>query len=451
MKIVIIGAGKVGCAIAKGLSQEKHDVVIVDRNSAIVNKLVNELDILGVAGDGSLAADLREAGAERADVVISVTRSDQTNLLCCLVAKALGAKHTIARVREPAYSEQFEFMRTSLGIDMLVNSDRETADEIARHLRYPNAEHVETFGHGKVDLVAVRISDELLPTGEALSELVKRSKFKLLVCAIERDGEVIIPDGKTVIYPDDVVYFTGDFRTVNAVFDQMGVGDVSIGNMIVVGGSRICQYLSKLLISIGIKVKIIEEDAERCKLLATELPKATVVCGDGGDKSLLLEEGIDKADSFVTLTGSDELNILLSLFAKSHDVDKVITKVSSGSFMELTGPLELGSVVSPVRVMSDKIIKYTRSLQASDNDSVCSFYRIVDEKAEAIEFDLGTNKRFVGKALKELRFKKNVIIAAVIRGRELIVPDGSTVILPEDRIIVISAGYQFSSPEETLQ
>lgn len=450
MKIIIIGAGKVGCAIAKGLSGEKHDVVIVDRNSDVVNKLVNELDILGVVGDGSLATDLHEADVERADLVIAVTRSDQTNLLCCLVAKALGAKHTVARVREPAYSEQFEFMRASLGIDMLVNSDGETADEIARHLRYPNAEHVESFGRGRVDLVAIRITEGLPEEGVILSDLVKKFRLKMLVCVIEREGDVIIPDGRTTVLPGDVVYFTGDYHTVNAVFDKLGVGDVDIKSMIIIGGSRIGLYLAKLLLGIGIQVKIIESDRARCDFLATELPRATIVRGDGSDKALLVEEGIDRVGSFVTLTGSDELNMLLSLFAKSHGVAKVITKVSSGSFVDLTGPLELGTVVSPRRVMSDKIIKYTRSLQVPKSDSVRSLYRIVDEKAEAIEFALTDNPAFIGKSLRELRFKKNVIIAGITRGREVIIPDGSTTIEKDDRIIVISAGYRFAQPEELL-
>lgn len=450
MKIVVIGAGKVGSALAKGLSHENHDIVIIDRNADVVENLVNELDILGVVGDGSLAAEQREADVHHADLVIAVTVSDQTNLLCCLVAKALGAKYTIARVREPAYSEQAEFMRASLGIDLLVNPDNESAQEIARHLRYPNAENVDTFGRGRADLVGVRVEEGNPMAGLTLREFAERSKIKVLVCVIAREGEIVIPDGNTVVKPGDVVYFTGSYRSVDALFRKLDLDVVKIHSMIIIGGGRVTRYLARLLIESGMKVKIIESNRRKCEILAAELPAATVICGDGANQKLLDEEGIDRVDSFVTLTGNDELNILLSLYAKTHGVTKVITKVNGASFAELMGTLELGTVVSPKSVVSEQIIKYTRAMQAPVGGGVRALYKIADEHAEAVEFAVEGDPAFAGKPLRDLRLKPNVIIACILRGRELIIPDGSTTVETNDSLIVISADYRFAKLEEIL-
>ncbi len=451
MKIVIIGAGKVGFEIAKELSGENHDIVIIDGDKSTVDNIVGGLDILGVVGNGALADIQLEAGVKNADIVMAVTRSDETNIVCCLVARSLGAKRTIARVREPDYSAQSEFMRDRLGIDMLVNPEHEAAEEIARHLRYPGAEHVDVLRRGKADLVGVRTADESPFVGRQLREIVSEMKLKMLVCAVERDGEVIIPDGSTEMRAGDVVYFTGNYKSVDAMLRKTGHSLQPVGSMIIIGGGRISLYLARILLDSGIKVKIIEQDMERCRVLSEALPKAAVICGDGGDKQILIEEGIDIVDSFVTLTGNDEENILLSLFAKTRGVDKIITKVNGESFTDLLSTLDIGTVISPKAVTSERIVKLTRSLQAPEGSSVRALYRIVGDKAEAVSFSVGDNSEFVGKRVRDIKFKPGVLLASIIRGRDYILPDGNAVFENGDEVLVVSASYKFKNLSEVLQ
>ena len=449
MKIVIVGAGKVGSEIARALSGENHNVVIVDSKRECVESLTQELDVLGLVGNGVVEDDLIEAGVKGADVVMAVTKSDETNVICCLVAKKLGARRTVARVREPEYSAQTEFMRSSLGIDLVVNPDKETADEIARLLRYPGAEHVDTLGHGKADIVGLRLEADCDIVGKSLRELFRTMKIKVLVCAVERDGEVIIPDGDNVFAEGDVVYFSGNYRSVDALLRQLELS-VFVRSVLIVGGSRISHYLASLLIDSGIKVKIIERNRIKCERLAEALPKALVVCGDGTDKNVLAEEGIDLVDSVITLTGGDEENILLSLYAKSRGVDKVITKVNGTTFSNLLATLDLGSVISPKSVASETLVRYTRSLQAPEGSNVLALYRIVGDKAEVVMFTANEGSKILGKPLKELRFRKGSLIAGVLRGREFIAPDGNTVIEAGDEVLVVSAKHKFYMLDDVL-
>lgn len=451
MKIAIIGAGKIGSSIAAELSGENHDIVLIDPDREVVERLTNELDLLGVCGNGMVEADQREAGVPRSDIVLAVTRSDEANIICCLIAKALGAAHTVARVRDPELSVQSGFMREKLGIDLLVNPEAEAAEEIARHLRYPNAEHVDCFGRGKVDLVAVRIPPSSSVAGVPLRDFGKSLKLKVLACAVERSGELVIPDGSTTLAEGDVIYVTGAYQSIDALFRRLELNTAPVRSMLVVGGGRITHYLAGILLDVGMKVKIIERDREKCERLAEALPKATVICGDGADKRLLVEEGIDLVSSFVSLTGNDEVNIILSLYAKSRGVDKVITKVNSDSFTDLLGALDLGTIISPPSVTGEQTAKFARSVQVPEGGSgISALYKIIGDKAEAVEFRVDDNEKFVGKTLRDITLKPGVILACITRGREVFIPDGDSTVEEGDLVVVISAAHKFMRLNEIL-
>lgn len=451
MKIAIIGAGKIGSSIAAELSGENHDIVLIDPDREVVERLTNELDVLGVCGNGMIEADQREAGIPRSDIVLAVTRSDETNIVCCLIAKALGAAHTVARVRDPELSVQSRFMRDKLGIDLLVNPEAEAAAEIARHLRYPNAEHVDCFGRGKADLVAVRIPAKSPVAGVPLRDFGKALKLKVLACAIEREGEVVIPDGGTTLTAGDVVYFTGTYQSIDALFRRLGLTSAPVRSMLVVGGGRITHYLARTLLDSGMRVKIVERDRDKCERLAEALPKATVICGDGADKKLLVEEGIDLVNSFVSLTGNDEFNIILSLYAKTHGVEKVVTKVNSESFTELLGTLDLGTIISPRAVTGEQTAKFARSVQVPEGGSgISALYKIIGDKAEAVEFRVDDNEKFAGRNLRDITLKPGVILACVTRGKEIFIPDGDSTVEEGDLVVVISAAHKFTRLDEIL-
>ncbi|MBR6788828.1 MAG: Trk system potassium transporter TrkA [Clostridia bacterium] len=450
MKIVIIGLGKVGQEIARALSGENHSIVAIDKEQYLVDNLVHELDIIGYAGNGVVAEDQINAGVKNADIVLAVTKSDETNVVSCLIAKVLGAKRTVARVRDPEYSTQSEFMRKMLGIDLVVNPDKEAADEIARFLRYPSAEYVDTIGNGKADLIGVRVDEDSLLAGTSLNKLFSMIKFKVLACVVERAGEVIIPWGETVFQPGDIVYFTGNYRSLDALLRKISPSTI-INSTLIVGGSRITHYLSQSLIESGHKVKIIEKNREKCERLSEMFPKATVICSNGSDKKLLSEEGIDGVDSFITLTGDDEQNILLSLYAVSKKVEKVVTKINDFTFAELFNDMELGSFVSPKRVASEKLVRYTRALETPHGSEIMELYKIADDKAELIMFGTREGSEILGKPLKELRVRRGTLIAGIIRGREFIVPDGNSTIEVGDEVLVVSAEDRYAHLDDVLR
>ena len=449
MKIVIIGAGKVGAAIATELASENHDVVILEPDREVLERLCSELDILGVCGNGLLEADQEAADVGKAQLVLAVTRNDETNIICCLMAKALGAVHTVARVRDPEYSAQAVFMREKLGIDLLVNPEYEAAKEITRLLRYTSADHVDSFGGGLADLAALRIDENSPLVGMALKDFPSLGTQRVLACAIERGDEVIIPDGSTVIEEDDLVYFVGTYASLNSLFHKIGEGSSNVKAVLIIGGGRIGHYLAKRLIEDGVKVKIIEQDIEACERLSDSLPKATIVCGDGTDKRLLFEEGMSTTDCLVSLTGNDEVNMILSLYAHSCGTERVITKVNDTSFAALLGDLDLGAIVSPKNVTSAQIVKLTRSLIAADESSISALYKIASGKAEAVEFEV-TESEVMNIPLKELKLKSGIIIAGILRDKTYIVPNGNSVLKEGDSAIVVTAKYMLGKLSDIL-
>ncbi len=452
MKIIVLGAGKVGKTLIKHMSNEDHDIIVVDQNATKVEEVVNQFDVIGVVGNGGSYDILMEAGAQDANLIICVTTSDELNILAGLMAKKMGTKHTIARVRNPDYSSQRDFMRNQLGFSMIVNPELEAASEIRRVLSFPSAVKVDTFSRGKVELAEFFVEDHSRLNGVELSQLHKITKTNILVCAVSHNEDVIIPDGNYVIKPGDHLYITGTHRDLSRFCLDIGVITTRIKNVIIVGGGKIAYYLSKQLSTQGIKVKIIEKDKNRCQVLAEKLPYVTIIHGDGSDDELLNEEGIENTDAVLALTGLDEENIVISLSAKSLYHKKTIAKITRMNYAGLSDVLKVDSIVAPKKIVASQIIRYVRAKMNKDNDSsVKTLYKIVDGEVEAIEFKVTEQFKYLHKTLNEMKIKEHVLVAAIIRENEVIVPKGNTTMELNDYVIIVSRGEIMKSLNDILR
>lgn len=452
MKIIVLGAGKVGKTLIKHMSNEDHDIIVVDQNATKVEEVVNQFDVIGVVGNGGSYDILMEAGAQDANLIICVTASDELNILAGLMAKKMGTRHTIARVRNPDYSSQRDFMRNQLGFSMIVNPELEAASEIRRVLSFPSAVKVDTFSRGKVELAEFFVEDHSRLNGVELSQLHKITKTNILVCAVSHNEDVIIPDGNYAIKPGDHLYITGTHRDLSRFCLDIGVITTRIKNVIIVGGGKIAYYLSKQLSTQGIKVKIIEKDKNRCQVLAEKLPYVTIIHGDGSDDELLNEEGIENTDAVLALTGLDEENIVLSLSAKSLYHKKTIAKVTRMNYAGLSDVLKVDSIVAPKKIVASQIIRYVRAKMNKDNDSsVKTLYKIVDGEVEAIEFKVTEQFKYLHKTLNEMKIKEHVLVAAIIRENEVIVPKGNTIMELNDYVIIVSRGEIMKSLNDILR
>ena len=452
MKIIVLGAGKVGKTLIKHMSNEDHDIIVVDQNATKVEEVVNQFDVIGVVGNGGSYDILMEAGAEDANLIICVTASDELNILAGLVAKKMGTRHTIARVRNPDYSSQRDFMRNQLGFSMIVNPELEAASEIRRVLSFPSAVKVDTFSRGKVELAEFFVEDHSRLNGVELNQLHKITKTNILVCAVSHNEDVIIPDGNYAIKPGDHLYITGTHRDLSKFCLDIGVITSRIKNVIIIGGGKIAYYLSKQLSTQGIKVKIIEKDKNRCQVLAEKLPYVTIIHGDGSDDELLNEEGIENTDAVLALTGLDEENIVLSLSAKSLYHKKTIAKVTRMNYTGLSDVLKVDSIVAPKKIVASQIIRYVRAKMNKDHDSaVKTLYKIVDGEVEAVEFKVTEHFKFLHKTINEMKIKEHVLVAAIIRKNEVIVPKGNTSMELNDYVIIVSRGEIMKSLNDMLR
>ena len=452
MKIIVLGAGKVGKTLIKHMSNEDHDIIVVDQNAMKVEEVVNQYDVIGVVGNGGSYDILMEAGAEDANLIICVTASDELNILAGLVAKKMGTRHTIARVRNPDYSSQRDFMRNQLGFSMIVNPELEAASEIRRVLSFPSAVKVDTFSRGKVELAEFFVEDHSRLNGVELNQLHKITKTNILVCAVSHNEDVIIPDGNYAIKPGDHLYITGTHRDLSKFCLDIGVITSRIKNVIIIGGGKIAYYLSKQLSTQGIKVKIIEKDKNRCQVLAEKLPYVTIIHGDGSDDELLNEEGIENTDAVLALTGLDEENIVLSLSAKKLYHKKTIAKVTRMNYTGLSNVLKVDSIVAPKKIVASQIIRYVRAKMNKDHDSaVKTLYKIVDGEVEAVEFKVTEHFKFLHKTINEMKIKEHVLVTAIIRENEVIVPKGNTTMELNDYVIIVSRGEIMKSLNDMLR
>lgn len=450
MKIIIVGLGKVGQTLAAELSEEDNDITVIDNRESVVQDFANQYDLMGVVGNGSTYSTQIDAGIEAADLLIAVTGSDELNLLCCLIAKKAGNCHTIARVRNPEYNKELGFIKEELGLAMVINPEFAAAEEIARVLKFPSAIEVDSFVRSRVELLKFRVPEKSILNNMKLSDLSSRTRGNILICAIERGDTLIIPDGNTVLQPRDRISIVGTSSEANEFFRQAGIVSNQVKNIMIVGGGAIAFYLAKMLIATGIRVKIVEKDMQRCEKLCDSIPKATVVCGDGTDRDLLKEEGLERFESFAALTNIDEENVLLSLYAKKVGDAKVITKINRIMFDEVIQELDLDTVIHPKNITSEHIIRYVRSMKNSLDSNVESLHRIINNKAEALEFIIREKSRATDTPLQELKIRKGVLVASINRKGKVIIPRGMDMMKKGDAVIIITQFAGLNSLDDIL-
>ena len=434
MKIVIIGDGKVGYKLAKNLSEDNYDVVIIDNNEEKLQEAINNLDINCFSGDGVSAAVQMEAGVPDADLVIACASTDELNMLSCLIARRIGAKHTIARVRNPIYYHQIDILKEDLHLSMVINPEFAVANEIARNLIFPAASKVETFVKGRIELVEVPVRSSNPVIGNKLADIYHKFQVKVLICAIQRGEEVFIPDGEFVIEEGDKLHIAATHKEIEQFFEKIGNRKLRVQNVMICGGGRVGFYLAKQLCNLGMQVKIIEHNHEKCESLCEELPNATVIYGDATDHDLLIEEGVKQTDALIALTGVDEENIIMGLFAKRQGVEKIVAKVNEDSRAQMVEGLGIDSIVSAKTATADAILSYVRARQNSySSANVEAMYRLVDERVEALEFIIKKETEYTNIPLKDLKTKPNNLIACIGRKREIIIPNGNDSIQVGDR------------------
>lgn len=451
MRIVVVGDGKVGKALSQNLSDEGHEIVIIDNDKQVIDDAVNTLDIVGVYGNGASYRVQTEAGVDKADLMIATTNSDEVNMLCCLIARKLGAKHTIARVRDPEYSDQLLFMREELGLSMQINPEYSTAIELFRILRIPSALKVETFSRGRVELIEIRLKEHSILDQISLRDIPHRLGVKVLVCAVQRDNELVIPDGNFRLHSSDKINVVAAPSEIAHFLQALGISERPAQQVMLVGGSHIAYYLGRMLLDVGAQVKIIDNDKERCLELCELLPKAMIIHGDGTDQDLLQEEGIATTDAVVTLTGMDEQNILISMYATSLKIGKVITKVNRPALASLVEHNGLESVISPKDVSTNQILSYVRGMQNSMGSNVETMYKLVSGQVEALEFRVHSSFPHKGIPLRNLRFKPNTLVACITRNMEIIIPFGNDKFQVNDRVIVVTTGEYFHDLTDILE
>lgn len=444
MDIIIVGGGKVGSALAEQLCEE-HSVTVIDKNEARIKSLTNDFDVMGIVGNCLQTSVLEEANVSKANIIIAVTSSDEVNILSCLIAKRMKARHCVARVRSPEFDKQLVFMRDELGISMMVNPDYNAANEIAKVLRYPEAINIESFAKGRVDLAEIRITRGSILENIALSQLSRRLRLDILICAVQRGDEVIIPNGNFVIREGDKIHVTASHSAMVKFFKSISAAyrEKRVKSAVLIGGGRVAYHLAQQLIEMGIKVKVIEINKERCLELSDSLNRVNVICGDGTDHDILKEERVYDADAVVTLTGIDEENILLSLLAKNNGVDKVVTKVNRMNLMQLTDTLSLDSIISPKSITVNQILQYVRAKKNSQGNNITTLYRLVNDRLEAIEFVVREQKDYVDIPLKKLKLRSGILIASIVRGNELITPKGDDCIKVNDSVVVVTTNKGF--------
>ena len=437
MKIIVAGCGKVGTTIVEQLSEEGHEISVIDRNADVVNNVAGSYDVLGVVGNSASYSVQKEAGVENADILIAVTDSDEINMLCCLVAKKAGNCKTIARVRDPIYHQEVSYIKDELGLSMAINPEQSAAREISRILRSPNAINIETFARGRLELTEFIIPEGNILGGMSLIDVRKKVQSDIIICAVERGEEVFIPNGSFVLQENDIVNFIASPQDGKNFFKAIGIDAQKIQHVMIIGGSTISYYLTRILSALGMQVKIIDKDRERCEKMA-ELD-CTVINGDATNQQLLVEEGIKDVDAFVALTGLDEANIFFSLTARElNPKAKTITKSNHISFTSMIGKLNLGTMIYPKYMTAEYIIRYVRALQNGVGSNVETLYKIVRNKVEALEFIIKEDSAVMDMPLAQMPIKDGILVAAISRNNQIIYPNGQTEIKVGDRVVLVT-------------
>lgn len=453
MNIIVVGIGKVGYTVAEQLAAERHDVTIIDTEEDVINDTLQEIDVIGVIGNGAVSKTLINAGIDDCDLLIALTGSDELNILTCLLAKKLGAKSTIARVRNLEYSNDLKIIKDSLGLTMAVNPEKEAAAEIQRILKFPTARNVTFFGRDQVDILSFVANKSCMLTNKALKDSFSRLKTPALACAVERGEDVFIPAGDFVVQENDTLAVLTPTKTAPEFFKQIGFKTHDIRNIMIIGGGKIAMYLADSLSHINVNTTIVEKDLEIAKNLSEMFPSINVVHGDGTNRSLLLEEGLLEADAFICLTGIDEENIVLSLFAKNASPKiKTITKVNHTLFREVIKTLDIDSVVYPKFTTANIILRNVRATQnANERSEVTQLTRIINNKVEAIEFTVAHDSPLIGKTLNDLNIRKNILLGSITRGKNVIIPKGSDSLQAGDTVVVVTTTERLSALDDILE
>ncbi len=440
MKIIVTGCGKTGVAAIESLVSEGHDVIAIDNRLEAIEEIRDIYDIMCLCSNGADYNTLTEAGIEEADMFIAVTGSDELNMLSCIIAKKMGAKHTVARVRNPEYNDKsLGYIKQQIELSLIFNPEYLVAQEIFNILKFPAAVNVETFSRRNFEMAELLLRDSSPIIGMKLSDLRKKFQANYLICVVQREDKVFIPDGNFVLESGDRIGITADPAEIQKLLKMLGILQKSVRDVMILGGGRIAYYLSKMLIGSGNTVKIIDSNRARCETLSDLLPKARIICGDGADRELLLSEGLTASDSFVALTGMDEENILVSIFASSKQVKKVIAKVNGVELSDMAEKLGLDCVVTPKQTVSGIISRYARAIANSAGSNVETLYKLMDGKVEAAEFNVAVDFEYQDIPLKDLKLKENILVSGIIRRRKAIIPSGDEVIKAGDKVIVIAA------------
>ncbi len=440
MKIIIVGLGKVGATLADELCEEGHDITVIDTRQERVENFASQYDLMGIHGNGASHSTQMEAGIETADLFIAVTGSDELNLFCCLIAKQAGKCETIARVRNPEYNTEIDFIREKLGLSFVINPEMAAAREISRNLRFPSAIEVDSFVRSRVEILKFRLNEGTVLDGLRVSDLPNKIGAEVLICAVERGEEVIIPNGNTSLQAKDLISIVAGANEANRFFSEVGIETNAIKNVMIAGGSSVAFYLTRMLENVGMHVKIIERNLERCELLSEMLPKTTIVHGDASDKELLLEEGLAKYDAFAALTNIDEENILISLYAKKlGEHKKIFTKIDRIAFDEVIRELDLDTIVHPKDITAELITRYVRAKENSSGSSnVETLHKIINGKVEALEFLIREKTKATEAPLQMLPIRKGILVACIYRKMKIMIPRGSDQMQVGDSVIIVT-------------
>ena len=452
MDIIVAGVGKIGYKVISTLVNEGHNVTVIDKKTEIITEVTNIFDVIGVCGNCADCETLEEAGIDRADLFIAFTGSDEMNMLSCFLAKKMGAKHTVARIRNPEYNDRsLGFMRQQLALSMSVNPELLVAQELYNILKIPSAFKVDYFARRSLEIIEMKIKADSPICGKKLSKLRDKQTVEFLIAAVLREGKVIIPDGSFELAAGDIVSIAAAPGDMQKLIKGLGIITKQARNVMILGGSKTAYYLSKMLVSSGNEVKIIEKNTSRCEELSDIVPKAVLINGDGSQQELLLEEGLRSLDAFVALTGMDEENILISIFAANQNVPKVISKVNRDEMVKMAENLGLDCVVSAKSVTSDIILRYTRALENTLGSSIETLYRIMDDKVEALEFKVNEDSSLLNTPIKDLKIKQGILIVGIIRpGKKTVIPSGDDIVMKGDRVIVLSSQNRITCLSDIL-
>ena len=451
MNIIVVGCGKIGTTIIASLVQEGHDVVAIDDVSAVIAEVTNIYDVMGVCGNGADCNTLSEAGVERTELFVAVTGSDELNMLSCFIARRMGAKHTIARIRNPEYDMSLAFLRQQLDLSSVINPDYLAAQELFNILKLPSATKIETFSRRNFEMIELRLKPDSPLDSVRLCDIRKKYQAQFLVCVVQRGEDVFIPGGDFVLQSGDRIGITATPGEIQKLLRLLGIMQKQAKDIMILGASRTSYYLAKMLLATGTSVKIIELDPKTAAETCEALPNAVVIQGDGAQQELLLEEGLRSMDAFVALTGMDEENILISYFAAAQKVPTVISKVNRNELASIAENMGLDSLVTPRKITSNIVVQYARALQNSLGSKVETLYKLMDEKAEALEFTVQPDFKHCNIALKDIKLKPNILVAGIIRGRKIIIPSGDDVILPGDKVVVISSRQRMNDLSDIIR